>query len=226
MKPTPVGPLNTQLFSLIPKNVKKIVEVGAAAGSMVTAYKKIVPNSYYIGIENFEEYYIRLKEICDEVYLANIEDCEEIWPYIADSDCWIFGDVLEHLYDPWKLLKKIRKTIPLDGHICCSLPNAQHWSIQAKLNMGGFRYEDAGLLDRTHIRWFTRTTMIELFEEAGFKIVDMLAKVIDNSSAEKYLEAIGDFAELSNYSRELAMKEAIVFQYVFRAVPDPMYQPK
>jgi hypothetical protein len=94
MKPTPVGPLNTEFLSIIPKNVKKIVEVGASAGSMVTAYKEVVPDSYYIGIENFEEYYIRLKE--------------------------------EHLYDPWGLLKKIRKTIPLEGHICCSLPNAQH----------------------------------------------------------------------------------------------------
>ena len=226
MKPTPVGPLNTELLSIIPKNVKKIVEVGAAAGSMVTAYKEVVPDSYYIGIENFEEYYIRLKEICDAVYLANIEDCEAIWPYIEDSDCWIFGDVLEHLYDPWGLLKKIRKTIPLEGHICCSLPNAQHWSIQAKLNMGGFRYEESGLLDKTHIRWFTRQTMIELFQGAGFKVVDILAKVVDRGPAEKYLKMIGDFAELLNYPPELAMKEALAFQYVFRAVPDPSYQPE
>ena len=65
------------------------------------------------------------------------------------SDCWVFGDSLEHLRDPWALLGRIRSHLPIEAHIVACIPNAQHWSVQARLNCGIFRYEDQGLLEPT-----------------------------------------------------------------------------
>jgi 2-polyprenyl-3-methyl-5-hydroxy-6-metoxy-1,4-benzoquinol methylase len=214
---------HTMLLETIPKNLKKVVEVGTASGAMARAYKALSPESHYIGIEIFEEYYELSKKTCDESYLANIENCEDIWPNIADCDGWILGDVIEHLYDPWKLFHKIRKTIPSDGHICCSIPNAQNWMLQAKLNIGDFRYVETGLLDKTHIRWFTRQTILELFKNTGFQIKSMRAKNYNAAAAKKYIQIIGDFAELSKANREIAVRDALAFQYIIHAVPNPDY---
>lgn len=108
---------------------------------------------------------------CDETLVLNIEQADDtFWGSQGDKDCWIFGDTLEHLVNPWRVLQNIYECLPIDGVVVACIPNAQHWSIQARLSIGDFRYEDEGLLDRTHLRWFTRQTIIEIFQGAGFEI--------------------------------------------------------
>ena len=97
---------------------------------------------------------------------------EEFFKSNNDRDCWIFGDTLEHHKLPWRVLKLIRANMPADGSIVACIPNAQYWSILGRLSVGDFRYEDNGLLDRTHLRWLTRQTTIEIFDGAGFTIAE------------------------------------------------------
>ncbi len=106
---------------------------------------------------------------------------DEMFDSLLPSICWIFGDVLEHLYDPWSVLRRIRESMPPQASVVACIPNAQHWSVQARLNCGAFRYEDKGLMDRTHIRWFTKTTIDELFHSCGFAIVDGRGRVLDEA---------------------------------------------
>jgi hypothetical protein len=81
-----------------------------------------------------------------------------------------------------------------------------------------FRYEDAGLLDRTHLRWFTRITIKELFESTGFAIVEGGARIFDQPS-EVVLSAIRELAYASNADPELAAADALPLQWVVRAEP-------
>lgn len=204
----------------MPKNAKKIVEVGCSSGALAREYKKINGDCIYIGVECVTEYATLAKRYCDTVIEHDIENIDEHFLRdTADSDCWIFGDVLEHLRDPWLLLAKIRKVIPDNGSIVACIPNAQHWSIQARLCSGDFRYENSGLLDRTHIRWFTRLTILEMFKNANFKIIESGARIFNEPNREKVLPAIRSMATSIGANPELAASDAMPLQYVLRAIP-------
>jgi hypothetical protein len=99
------------------------------------------------------------------------------------------------------------------------IPNAQHWSLQARLAAGGLRYETQGLLDRTHIRWFTRATIDELFASSGFAIVDGICRILDEPYRDAALAGIRAFAEKIGTNPEQAATDATPLQYVIRAMP-------
>lgn len=116
------------------------------------------------------------------------------------------------------MLKNVRKIIPGDGSVVACVPNAQHWSVIARLALGDFRYEDIGLLDRTHLRWFTRMTLIELFESQGFRIVEGLPRVFQDPNQD-VLYFVGELAKKFGADLEATRNDAVAFQYVVRAVP-------
>lgn len=141
--------------------------------------------------------------------------------YLRDelrADCWIFGDTLEHLRDPWALLDRIRKAIPTEGSIVACIPNAQHWSLQALLSVGAFRYQASGLLDRTHLRWFTRITIAEMFGAAGFRIVESRSRIFMEPDRERILPRIKELALAAGADADQAVLDAIPLQYLIHAV--------
>jgi hypothetical protein len=81
------------------------------------------------------------------------------------------------------------------------------------------RYETAGLLDRTHLRWFTRITIGEMFETSGFRVVEGGGRVMDEPEREKFLPAIAALARVGDRDAELAIKDAIPWQWLVRAEP-------
>jgi len=221
MKQTPIHfTYNSDVLKMMPNNLKRVVEVGCSSGSLAKAYVGVNPDCHYTGIEIDAEYAEVARQFCREVVSGNIEHFEEEkFLKLFPSDCWIFGDVLEHLYDPWALLKRIRPQLAPDAQIIACIPNAQHWSIQVSLNCGQFRYQDQGLMDRTHIRWFTRITMIEMFASSGYKIIEAGARTFDEPNREKILPSIRAMALASGADPQQAVNDAIPFQWVVRAVP-------
>jgi 2-polyprenyl-3-methyl-5-hydroxy-6-metoxy-1,4-benzoquinol methylase len=95
---------------------------------------------------------------------------EEIGPP-ATFDCIIFGDILEHLLDPWETLRRYRTLLDPAGVVIASIPNIGHISVILNLIRGRWEYGERGLLDSTHLRFFTRRSMIELFQKADLEIV-------------------------------------------------------
>lgn len=204
----------------MPNNLSRVVEVGCSSGSLAKAYVGVNPDCQYTGIEIDAEYAEVARQFCSEVVLGNIEHFdEESFFRLFPSDCWIFADVLEHLYDPWSLLKRIRSQLAPDALIIACIPNAQHWFIQASLNSGLFRYQDSGLMDRTHIRWFTRITMFEMFESSGFKIIECRAKIFEEPNLEGILSSIRAMALANGTDPQQAVNDAIPFQWLVKAVP-------
>ena len=154
---------NPELLLMIPPAARRVIEVGCSSGALAREFKKIAPHCDYLGVEIDPEYARLARRYCDRSVVLDIEQAQEaFWSENADRDCWIFGDTLEHLRDPWAVLGRIRQTIPAAGSVVACIPNAQHWSLQARLSVGDFRYAQDGLLDRTHLRWFTRRTIIEI----------------------------------------------------------------
>lgn len=211
---------NPDLLELIPRNAKTIVEVGCSSGALAREYKKINSDCRYVGVECVPEYVKLAERYCDSVIELDIERAnEDIFRDTLACDCWIFGDVLEHLRDPWTLLSRIRKFIPDSGSVVACIPNAQHWSVQARLSCGDFRYENSGLLDRTHLRFFTKHTIMEMFHNAGFKIANAGAKIYNEPDREKVLPVIKSMAACIGADPDMAARDALPFQYVIRAVP-------
>lgn len=221
LEQTPVHELhNPDLLSLMPLTARLVIEVGCSSGALAREYKKLNAQCHYIGIEVVSEYAKLARRYCDTVYELDIERADEAYlRALLAGDCWVFGDSLEHLNDPWALLQRIRHSIPKDGSVCACIPNAQHWSVQARLNSGEFRYEKSGLLDRTHLRWFTRITILEMFQQAGFKIVAGASRVFDRPEGKRLVPAIKLMASSAGVDPEVAVKDALAFQYVIRAVP-------
>ena len=211
---------NPDLLALMPKHSLRIVEIGSSSGALARAFKAANPGCHYTGVEIDAEYARLSERYCDSVLNANIEDVDEpTFDALFPSDCWVFGDALEHLKDPWRLLRRIRDRISTGGSVVACIPNAQHWSLQARLNSGELRYEDSGLLDRTHLRWFTRITIIELFQSSGFQIVDGGSRSFEEPRRGKFLDAIRTMAQASGADPEQAVQDAIPMQWVIRATP-------
>lgn len=221
MEQTPINfDVNGDLLALVPRDASKIVEVGCSGGGLAREYLKINPACEYIGIEINPGYAEVARAHCTRVLVDDIEQMsDEIFDTIASSSSWIFGDVLEHLYDPWAVLRRIRASMLPEASVIACIPNAQHWSVQARLNCGAFRYEDRGLMDRTHIRWFTKTTIDELFHSCGFGIIDGRGRVLDETHREAALIGVRAFAEAIGTDVDLAATNATPLQYVVRAVP-------
>lgn len=99
-----------------------------------------------------------------DVEKIDFEELKERFDYV------IAGDLIEHLRDPWNVVKKIAGTLKSNGKFIVSIPNVSHISVICNLLLGRWDYTDAGLLDRTHLRFFTRDTMFKMMAEAGLTV--------------------------------------------------------
>lgn len=221
MQQTPIHDQhNPDLLKLIPTESKKLVEIGCSSGALAREFKKTSADCYWLGVEIDPTYAELAKRYCDKSIVLDIESApENFWGEAKNADCWIFGDTLEHLKDPWTILKLIRANISKTGSIVACIPNAQHWSLQAKLSIGDFRYEASGLLDRTHLRWFTRQTIIELFDQSGFQIEAGTPRIFNEPNREVFLPIIEQMAIAAGADPQMAVNDSLPFQYVIRAVP-------
>ena len=224
MQQTPAHDLaNPDLLSAMPM-ASKVVEVGCSRGALAKEYKKRFPLAHYTGIEIDPDFGAVAKDFCNKIIIGNFEDIciNEGIDGLSGSECWVFGDTLEHFQDPWMVLKKVRKLMSDNGCVCACIPNMQHWSIQFKLIRGDITYEESGLLDRTHLRWFTRKTIQKLFEESGFVINKMTPRIFQNQHNQTAAELIGSIASRLGADATEASQDSLPLQYVIKAIPNPL----
>jgi SAM-dependent methyltransferase len=153
------------------------------------------------------------------VVVGNVDDTT-LWDLVDDEsfDVITFGDVLEHLQDPLAVLRVAKHKLKQSGFIVTSLPNVAHGDVRLSLLHGSFPYRETGLLDRTHIRFFTLQTIRELLYDAGLVVVDTKRVVMPlfqtelGLTREDYPEAVLDEIR--------ADPESETYQYVMKAVLD------
>ena len=221
MKQTPAHNIcNGDLLAYMPRDCRRVVEVGCSTGALARAYLAENPGCDYVEIEIDADYAEVAREACREVIAADVETMpDDQFAEIFSSDCIVFGDTLEHLRDPWKTLQRIRPLLQGGARIVACIPNAQHWSIQARLSCGAFRYEDNGLLDRTHLRWFTRVTMFEMFQSCGYRVTEGKSRIFPEPDRDRFLPAIQALAQAMGADPAQAAQDATALQYVVVAMP-------
>ena len=159
------------LLKLIPKNktINRVLEIGCGDGSTGYFLKRDFGVKEIVGIEVNEAVKEEAKKKLDQVIITDIEELELSF---EDNyfDCILLADVLEHLYDPWTILQKVYPLLKESGFILASIPNIQHWSILLKLISGKWDYTNTGILDVTHIRFFTEYSIKRMFIDAKYAI--------------------------------------------------------
>ncbi len=220
MEQTPAHDIaNRDLVRMIPANASRVVEVGCSVGALAREYRRSNPGCDYVGIETDPRYAEMARAHCSRVLVADIErlgDAEIA--ALGPADCWVFGDVLEHLIDPWALLARLR---PHTRAVVTCVPNMQHWSVVLKLVRGDLFYEDRGLLDRTHLRWFTRETLATMFGAAGYGVESMVGRVFEQQGRAESLAALHGYAQALGLDTEAVAQDADVMQWLVVARPRP-----
>jgi methionine biosynthesis protein MetW len=154
------------LSSLI-KPESKVLDVGCGTG-VVTEIIRNQTSAVITGIEPDEDRVRLAAERGLNVYPGYLTSdfIKEHGPY----DFIVFADVLEHISNPAEIVIMAKEGLKPGGSILASVPNVAHWFVRMDLLFGYFDYQDCGIMDATHLRWFTRKTIREFFELLGFEI--------------------------------------------------------
>lgn len=158
------------LIALLPPDAKRVLDIGCGRGSMAEHLKE--RGIEVVGVEKNAEYAKEAEKYMKKVIVGDIEMIT--LPFEEGYfDCIVFGDVLEHTVNPWKAVEKCKRYLKDGGCFIASIPNISHYSIIQNLLRGKWEYEDSGLMDKSHLRYFTLDTIKRLFSEAGFEIIDI-----------------------------------------------------
>ena len=162
----------TDMIARIRKAPKLMLDVGCGAGATGAEIKKRYPNATVIGIELNPEAAAMANGRIDRIIVDNVETLDFSAAGFADGsiDLVFFPDVLEHLYDPWKLLVRLKPFLAPNAQVIASIPNVRNLWLLTQLIAGSWDYAEEGLLDVTHIRFFTKKTIVQLFEQTGYKV--------------------------------------------------------
>lgn len=197
---------------------KRVLEVGCGPGSIT----KILTRKNRCRVTGFEIDLAAIEKVrpyCEAVLQVdlNMKDWQRQLDGVDRFDVVVAADVLEHLYDPWLVLKQIASLINENGYLVISLPHVGHAAIISCLLNGDFEYRDWGLLDRTHIRFFGLRNVEALFAQADLKIVE--AKYVMTPPEET--EFAESWARLPVQTRDVlkSCPHADVYQVVVKAVP-------
>lgn len=159
------------LVNLVEGVEHSILDVGCGSGQTGALLKATGKARSVVGIELNEEVGTKARAALDEVICGDIEVLD-LSLFRQRFDYVIFGDVLEHTLNPWNVLRKTTWMLTASGIVLASLPNIRHWTILRQVAFGGeWKYRIDGILDKTHLRFFTRKSAISMFEETGFKVV-------------------------------------------------------
>ena len=218
----PVG-----LLQMIASPPRRVLDVGCFCGGTGQWLKSRFPSVEVTGIEFLSAAAERARSIYDRVIEKSVEnlDFDENGLHPASMDVIVAADVLEHLMNPWQTLQRLRPLLAPGGALYVSLPNIRNLSILMGLARGEWRYQGHGILDITHLRFFTRAQAIEMLGDTGWRVdellfnpdPDVLAAFGGRDPADIKSIDVGNL-QLKNLN-PIDVMELIALQFFIRAVP-------
>jgi SAM-dependent methyltransferase len=157
----------TAIEPILPDRMGSVLEVGCGTGATMSWLRSNRPVDYAMGVEIVPEMAAEARSVFDKVICSNIEAAQLALD--RRFDVVIALDVLEHLVDPWTSVRKLSNLLADDGFFLASIPNAAHWTLAFPLFFhGSWDYKPDGILDKTHLRFFSEETARSLFEDNNF----------------------------------------------------------
>jgi O-antigen biosynthesis protein len=201
----------------------KVLEIGCAGGATGKSLKESFPVQYYVGIEVSQEAANTAKKHLDRVIIADVEKTDlasEHGLMPGEFDLLLALDVLEHLYNPWDVLAELSRYLKPGGYVVASIPNIQNITIVEDLIKGNWQYQDAGILDATHMRFFTLEASKQMFNGAGLTIKNLELVFNPPIDMEKVKESGNIYhhgnLEISNLSKN-ELLYLFTYQYILIA---------
>jgi 2-polyprenyl-3-methyl-5-hydroxy-6-metoxy-1,4-benzoquinol methylase len=210
--------LRDEIEPLVPESPSLAMDIGCGKGVTSQWLKQIRPNITTVGVEIDKSVAAVAASVVDTVLVADLEKgLEALDGYRGRVDLLLLLDVLEHLHDPWARLKEFKTFLAPSGVVIASIPNVRNFKVLGPLLLKGeWRYQDSGILDRTHLRFFTRRTVVELFAGAGYEIQQITRTGPLQPSRIKTVS--GGVAFLANVMSAGSLRDFIAHQYLVRAV--------
>lgn len=218
----PVG-----LLEMVNPAPKRVLDLGCFCGGSGKWLKQRFPGCEVVGIEMLEKAAAMAAQTYEHVIVGTFEkvDFEKEGLKPGSFDAIIAADVLEHIYNPWHVLQRLKPLLAPGGAIYVSLPNVRNLNVLSALASGEWRYEGAGILDVTHIRFFTLAQASEMLTQTGWIIGDArinpdprLVHLIEGKNFEE-IKAIS-FGKLKLEDlKSIDVLELIAVQFFIRAVP-------
>ena len=207
-----------KMLQLVGEN-KRVVDFGCATGY----FARFLTNKgcQVTGVEVNSQAAKSAEQYCEKVIVADLDfvSLAEILPFQA-FDVAVFGDVLEHLRNPWRVLKETRELLKPEGYVVVSIPNIAHGAIRLALLQGDFEYMELGILDNTHLRFFTRKTVETLFERCEYFVESLERTKLPIFSGSNWIPNIEKDNFDSKIIQEIEQDEdADTLQFVIRAFP-------
>lgn len=175
------------LVNLVPESALNILDIGCAKGGFGSLIKQKRADIHLTGVEMNSTMAQIASAYYDQIYNMKVEDVD----FMTNFDHINCGDIIEHLYEPWQMIKLFYTLLKKDGSLVISIPNAGHWTIVNDLANGRFEYLPVGLLCLTHIRWFTEESIKAALYDAGFEIELFLREQIPPTpEGEKFVQLL------------------------------------
>jgi SAM-dependent methyltransferase len=212
---------NPDLLERIPLNAGTVLDVGCSTGALLSIYRRYNPRARLLGIENDPECAALARTRLDEVAEVDVEIDPLPFKLERSLDCVIYGDVLEHLRDPWAVLRRHAEALSDDGVILVCVPNMEHWSFAERLLRGTWDYEAAGLFDETHLRWFRLDTLRQGMEAIGLYPCDVRPRIFDAKNAETFANKIAPGLKALGIDPQNYAERAAPLQFVWRVRKQP-----
>jgi 2-polyprenyl-3-methyl-5-hydroxy-6-metoxy-1,4-benzoquinol methylase len=204
------GNVRLEVLPLLPFFSERIFEVGCGCGDTLAFLKSSRKCQWVGGIELFHDAAEIAKGKIDLLIEGNIESCA--MPFEEKYfDVILCLDVLEHLVDPWSAVNNLHRFLKPGGVLICSIPNVKNMSVLVPLLFRGhWEYSAKGILDKTHLRFFTKKTAIDLASCSGLSVDMVLSTGLEKGRKSAFwnLLTLGLF------------KSFFEFQYLIRAVND------
>lgn len=160
-----------EVLDLLPLGARSVLDIGCGAGGFGRELRARAPETRIVGVEAVQESARRARH---NGYDLVVDGYFPDTAHLLDEhfDLVVLNDVLEHMVDPWTALAAATPLLADGGHVVASIPNIRYFPVVVDLvRHDRWTYTDWGVLDRTHLRFFTETTMRQMFEDAGLEIV-------------------------------------------------------
>jgi 2-polyprenyl-3-methyl-5-hydroxy-6-metoxy-1,4-benzoquinol methylase/regulator of replication initiation timing len=196
---------------------KTVLELGAASGHVTKALKAL--NNTVTAVERDARFSKNLSEIADDVIITDL-DWLDLRERLSGKkfEVVLAGDVLEHCSKPELVLLQIHDLLTPDGYVVISLPNIAHGDVRLSLLTGTFDYSDTGLLDRTHLRFFTRSSIHTFLSQSHFQVDAIFGSTASIGTTEFGPPKAGVPAEAIEFVQK--DPDALVYQFIIKALPE------